>query len=257
MTVYWLGALNQRTYPGAGDVDDCWVVATIWACRYQTHQSRNLPTVPEFRAAAGNPDDPRRADGGNHNQINRAVDRLWPTVPNKHYAARDWPTFAALIKAGASASVAASGRALPVNARFGFNGPHQIAIVYRGGDFYVMNPLQKNGAAPIRITESALKRAVLMLNGWVLGIVFPKINLGVVRKTALVSRAPRPFWKYKALPNKRYRRRAAATRGFSAVCVPPKIVSVNGRTKRMIFICTGGRAGWHIDKAQGGTTFTP
>ena len=45
-----LTVISQRLYPGAGDIDDCWVVATCWAAR--AAGVAHLPTVPEFRAAA-------------------------------------------------------------------------------------------------------------------------------------------------------------------------------------------------------------
>lgn len=255
--MYWLGALNQKIYPGARDVDDCWVVATIWACRYQTHQQGNLPTVPEFRVAAGNPDDPFRPDGGNHFQIDRASDTLWPTVKNLHFASRDWATFTAYLKRGGSASVATKSSLLPSILRFGFYGPHQISVVHRDGHFKAMNPLAPKGSPLITISEADLKRAVLGLNGWVLAVIFPKMDRATVKKTPLRGGLPRPFYRWERKPSGLWVRTRDFTRGFTEACTPAKRLNVQGEERRMVLITTGSRAGYHINVEAAGTTYTP
>lgn len=248
MTYYWLGALSQRTYPGVRDIDDCWVVASIWAARYQTHQIKNLPSCTTFRDAADNPDDPYRSDGGNVDQINKACDRLWPTVKNILFKSRNWGDFMRHLKAGASASVATKSSMLPSNLRFGFYGPHQIAVVYRSGALYVMNPLAANGSAPIKISEYALQRAVMGLNGWVFAVVFPKIDLGTLR----LGRTTFNAWR--RTPEGRWVSSRKVTLGFSAVSCPPRSVVVNGTVRKMCLVSTGAYSGYHINVARG--TFT-
>ena len=242
MTAYWYGALNQKTYPLVGDIDDCWVVASIWAVRYQTKQSRHLPSARKFRIAAGNPDDPHRSDGGNRNQIDRACNRLWPTVRSINFASRDWQRFTAYLRAGASASVATSSRLLPHN--YGFRGPHQVAVVYRHGEYRVMNPLQRAGTAPRVISEAALKRSVLGLNGWVQAVIFPKVTLGYFKKSH--STVLRPFAKFGRTTRGTFIRRVGMTRGFAALALPPRKMRVKGRTRTVCQIMTGGRAGWFV-----------
>lgn len=251
MTYYWLGALSQRTYPGVRDIDDCWVVASIWAVRYQTHQISNLPSCTTFRAAAGNPDDPYRSDGGNAVQINQAVDRLWPTVPNILYRSTDWAGFVRHLKSGASATVATLSSKLPSNLRFGFYGPHQIAVVYRGGAFYAMNPLQANGAGLIRISETALRTAVkAVANGWVLAVIFPKIDLGTIKMGA------RTFTRWKRTAAGTWVSERRVTRGWSATACPPRTVTVNGVKRRMCLVSTGVNAGWHVNRDLSRVTYT-
>lgn len=255
MISYWYGALNQKVYPEVGDIDDCWVVASIWAIRYQTKQSRNLPTAAEFRRAAGNLDNPHRADGGNRFDINKACDNFWPTVRSISYATQNWNDFARQIKAGASASVATSSRLLPLN--YGFNGPHQIAVVYRNGYFRVMNPLQRKGSEPTRISEASLKRAVMGLNGWVMAVIFPKINLGTFRKRGLPDGTARRFRKFRRTKYHTWASAIDRTTGFRAKALPPKTIMVKGRKRKVTQIMTGKRAGWFINVNTGGSTFTP
>jgi hypothetical protein len=252
MAYYWLGALSQRTYPGVRDIDDCWVVASIWAVRYQTHQISNLPSCPTFRAAAGNPDDPYRSDGGNAKQIHQAVDRLWPTVQSILYQSMDWDGFVRHLKAGASATVATLSSRLPSNLRFGFYGPHQIAVVYRMGAFYAMNPLQPNGSPLIKISESALKAAVkAVANGWVLAVIFPKIDLGTFKMGV------RTFNRWKRTASGAWVKERRVTRGWSATACPPKTVTINGVKRRMCLISTGAHAGYHVNPDLSRTNFTP
>lgn len=149
-------AISQVGYPGAGDVDDCWVVATVWAAKAagETFQ----PTVSQFRAWAQNPDRPGPT-GGTLDHIMRGARAAWPDHTIRRYRSTDWDGFISLLKAGWTASLAVRSSALPTNLRFGFLGLHQIGVAYQDGQYWVMNPLQSNGADPIAISGADLRRA--------------------------------------------------------------------------------------------------
>jgi hypothetical protein len=67
---------SQRTWTGVGDLDDCWVLSSIQSA-HAVAPWLHLPTTPQFRKAAGDPDDGKR-DGGSIAEIIRAVTTLWP-----------------------------------------------------------------------------------------------------------------------------------------------------------------------------------
>lgn len=163
-------AISQIGYPGAGDVDDCWVVATIWAAK--AAGAVRMPTVPEFRAAAGNPDRPGPT-GGDLTQIMRATPTIWPELTTEEFKAQDWPGFLAKLRAGWIASLAVLSSFLPADLRYNFYGSHQIGVAMVGDTIYVMNPLMKNGAILRTIAPSILRSAALVVaNGWVLAALF-------------------------------------------------------------------------------------
>jgi hypothetical protein len=242
MTVYWEAALNQKVYPGVGDIDDCWVVATIWAVRRATHQSGNLPNCKVYRAAAGDPDDGNK-DGGTLDEITQANNRLYPHVGDVRYAKQyGWAGLEAWLNKGYTASLAVRSSYLPRALRYGFLGTHQIAVFKRAGRFYIMNPLQPKGSAPTAISESALKTATYKFaNGWVMASLIPPINLGKVVVKAQAIR----YWTRNTKGG--WVATSRTTRGFSAICTPPKVYNVNGTKRKMVFLSTSGRAGSWIE----------
>jgi hypothetical protein len=234
MTVYWERALSQKTYPGVGDIDDCWVVATVWAARRATHQSQNLPNCKVFRAAAGDPDNGYK-DGGTLDEIVQAVNRLYPHLADVKFAEQyGWSNFMMKLNRGYTASLAVRSSYLPARLRYGFYGTHQIAVFKRSGRLYIMNPLQAQGSDPTPISEGDLKTATYKYaNGWVLADLIPPIDLG----TIVVKPQAIRFWS----------RTTTVTKGFTAVCTPPKVYNVNGTTRKMVFISTTGHAGKWIE----------
>lgn len=169
--------ISQLNYPGAGDTDDCWCVATIWAA-LAADPSIRKPTVPEFRAAAHNPDLPGPT-GGNLSQIVHASVALWPQLTVQAYSSTDWFGFSDKVRAGWIASLAVQSSALPAELRFGFLGAHQIGVAFDTGALMVMNPLARNGAALLPITELNLRSAArAVLNGWVTAALFQPITGG-------------------------------------------------------------------------------
>lgn len=163
---------NQATYPGAGDVDDCWVVATVWAATAFDPSVRQ-PTVPEFRKHAGDPDD-GHLDGGSLAEVTRGARGSWADIATVSYDG-PWSGFATRVKGGRSASLAVLSSKLPAHLRFGFRFAHQVGVVWDGKTFLLANPLAPSGSQPKPITEAALKAAATALpyGGNVRALLFP------------------------------------------------------------------------------------
>jgi hypothetical protein len=166
--------ISQVGYPGAGDVDDCWVVATIWAALAADPSARR-PTVPEFRTAAGNPDRPGPT-GGNLGDVMLGASRTWPHLRIVRHDTAIWDTFEAKLQAGWPASLAVLSSALPSRLQFGFRGAHQVGVVWRDGTFRLANPLARTGSAPAWIAEHELHTAArTVADGAILAALFEPV----------------------------------------------------------------------------------
>jgi hypothetical protein len=157
-------AYSQVTWPGVGDIDDCWVLVPFWSlvASRNTTQAR-LPSVTTFRAKAGVPDLPT-SNGGNNLQALKAVLALYPNSKAYSYvglAAGFW----ARVDKGEVASVSVKSSALPLNMRHGFLGNHQVAIAKQGTTYFLMNPLQKTGERPYMVTKAQAEKAAFALYG--------------------------------------------------------------------------------------------
>jgi hypothetical protein len=170
----WPKVINQASFPGAGNVDDCWVVATVWAAlAFRADLPR--PTVPEFRRHAGNPDDPNHADGGSRDQIVRGARGSWPGVRIKAFFG-PWPDFRDQVQSGRPASLGVVSAKLPRPLQFGFAGNHQIGVGWDpdAATFVVANPLARDGSKPLPIDADDLRDAATALFGSNVGAtIFP------------------------------------------------------------------------------------
>lgn len=161
MALTILPVLSQRTYPAAGDLDDCWVVATCWAAKMVAPYLR-LPDTTAFRAAAGDPDDGFQ-DGGSLSEIVLACKTLWPQLPLTAYDGEAWAAFLASLRADGVASLAVRSSLLPRDQQYGFTGAHQVGVAWDGTNFRLMNPLDTNGASPKAIGSAQLRMAAFGL----------------------------------------------------------------------------------------------
>jgi hypothetical protein len=245
-----LPVLSQRIYKGAGDVDDCWVVATAWAYKASCRGASGLalPSITRFRQAAGDPDDGYR-DGGTLSEIMRGCERMWPTVPVIRYASTNWTTFVGYLRQGRPASLAVLSSRLPSHMRFGFYGAHQVGVQYHDGSYYVANPLAPNGSTPQRITASALRYAATPplrnWNGAVVAAIFPVPYLGTADIRPLAGGLPRPFRYWHKTPTG-WSTGVGATRGFRLPCIRPRRVSVNGTTRNLAYLVGGSWGGRYV-----------
>jgi hypothetical protein len=167
--------LSQRTYPGAGDVDDCWVVATVWAA-VASVPSIWRPSVTTFRKYAGDPDDGIN-DGGSIDECFKGAKGCWPSLDSTLWKANEFTGLLTLIKAGRPASVALDSAALPSRLRFGFYGKHQVGIAWDGTKLLCANPLAAQGSRPLTITAAELKTAMsrLVSPSAYRAVLFPKV----------------------------------------------------------------------------------
>lgn len=168
-------SLSQRHYPGAGDIDDCVPVATIQAYSAEPGH-KPLPTVPQFRIAAGVPDKPGPTPM-TVTQGGVAAHRLWPEL--RIVAARfTWPNFAQAMEVGRRpAMVTVLSGALPGPLQYGFTGGHAVCVFWQNGAWWIVNPLQPLGSKPREISGHDLHVAAGALAGGgdVDAIVFPAI----------------------------------------------------------------------------------
>ena len=153
------GTFTQRSWPGAGDVDDCWVVATIWSA-VAREPSAWRPTVTQFRELAGDPDDGDR-DGGSLAEVIRGARAAWPRLPIDRFESADVDELADRVAHGAVASIAVWCGALPAELQYGFRFAHQGGLAWDGRDLVFMNPLARSGEPPRRILVADLRRAML------------------------------------------------------------------------------------------------
>lgn len=153
-----LGVFSQISWPGVGDVDDCWIIATYWALVATGVMTREqLPSIYEFREAAGRPDKPGPSGGNNGNLIT-ALNKLAPEADVRRFSG-SLASFTKQLKLGYVASLSLDSGRLPKYLQFGFTGNHQVSVYYQGGKFYIMNPLAKSGSGLLPITASALQFA--------------------------------------------------------------------------------------------------
>lgn len=158
------GVFNQVLWPGTGDVDECWIIATYWALVIAgVVKRKDLPSIKEFRAAAGRPDLPG-ASGGSNKNIAKALSILLPKAEVKQYNGNT-AGFEKMLKQGYIASLSVDSGDLPAYLQFGFKGDHQISVYYEGGHFWIMNPLAKEGSALLQISLADLKRAAFSFLG--------------------------------------------------------------------------------------------
>jgi hypothetical protein len=155
-------AICQIGYPGAGDIDDCWVVASVWAANAAGYSYQ--PTVPVYRAYARNPDRPGPT-GGTLTHVIRGAKGCYPSAHIRRYSSTSWDGFISLLKAGWVASLAIRSSGLPSNYRYGNQGGHQVGVAYQNGAYFIMNPLQHNGTRPREISGADLLRAARAFTG--------------------------------------------------------------------------------------------
>jgi hypothetical protein len=150
--------LNQTKFPGVGDIDDCWVVATVQAA-LGANPGAHKPNATEFRKHAGDPDDQHKTDGGSFKEILNGARGTWPKMEIVPLRGVSFSKFSARVKKGGAASLAVDSGDLPSRMRFGFMDPHQVAVEFDGG-WKLANPLAKQDSAPVPITEAELRKAI-------------------------------------------------------------------------------------------------
>lgn len=153
------GVFNQRLWPKAGDVDDCWCIADLMVVHGCAPWLR-LPNVPKYRAAAGKPDSPGKADPGGILDSARAIGALYKDLAIEVMESGLWEDFIAKVKAGHAASLSVLSGSLPPALQFGFAGPHRVAVFWNGTELRLANPLARAHSRSRAIAEEDLHKAV-------------------------------------------------------------------------------------------------
>lgn len=154
---------NQTRWPAAGDVDDCWVVASIQAANV-TLPWAPLVSVKTFREAAGDPDD-GVSDGGTIAEVRDGLTGVYPELRGRLavFAKSAWSDYAGAILAHRPMVAFVWSAALPPRLRYGFDGAHAITIIANGaGEVLVANPLAAVYSRWDRATLEDLREAVLV-----------------------------------------------------------------------------------------------
>ena len=162
--------INQLTYWGIGDYNECSIIAAYWAARAAGFTG-TLPTIAAFKQAAGVTGQVMGHSAAEIGSglVGTSLAVMKPLVMQ----GAAWTDFVAAMKAGGTASLSVDSALLPSELRFGFYGTHSIGVVYAAGQWYVANPLAPDKSAPLPISEAALKVAAAAFGGGgVVGIFF-------------------------------------------------------------------------------------
>ena len=151
---------SQTTWPGIGDIDDCWVLASLQAVHAVAPWLR-LPGVKKFREEANRPDSPTHPDPGDEHDMARALRRLYPDLPIEVVAGGDFPEFAAKVESGRPAALIVRSSDLPDDLQHGFKEIHAITVAFDDElGWVVANPLAKAHSKPEQIKKNALAKAI-------------------------------------------------------------------------------------------------
>ena len=156
---------SQLSWPGVGDIDDCWAVSSIQCVNVVAPQLR-LVSVPTFRVAAGNPDQPGPT-GGDLGDTVQGVETLFPVFAGKLRKLRgwSWDDFVDRAKDHHPMSVSVINAKMPTRCRFGFNIPasyHRISVVVKAdGHWLVANPLAKPYSRWCKVNPAEIRDAVM------------------------------------------------------------------------------------------------
>lgn len=158
------GVFSQVWWPGNGGApyDDCWALSDLMAVHSVAPWS-HLPNVIQYRAAAGNPDEPGVPDGGTIDQSVRAIKALWPDLGKliTVHKGASWAAFKASMTKDRTASLSLLSGSLPLAYQYGFKGTHRVAVALVDSGWKIANPLAPPHSYWRDITEAALKKAVL------------------------------------------------------------------------------------------------
>jgi hypothetical protein len=148
----------QRYWPGAGDVDDCWVLAAFMAL-HAVAPWLALPGVGRFRELAGKPDLPGPS-GAVVDDAAKAIRALYPRLAIETSSTFSWPSFTNAVKSGRPASLTLRSGALPAALRYGFDGIHQVTVEWADDEWVLANPLDQPHSRGDAIAQKDLRAAV-------------------------------------------------------------------------------------------------
>lgn len=155
--------LSQRDWPGAGDIDDCWLVADL-AALHACAPWLPLVGASAYRRAAGNPDVQGEPNGGQLRHSIKALRELYPDYAQRFHAmsGESWTTLMNAWADGRATSVSLTSSELPPSLRYGFGGFHRVSILRTpGGVLLFANPLAPGYSRWEQVEESDIRPAIL------------------------------------------------------------------------------------------------
>jgi hypothetical protein len=172
------GVVNQADWPKPGDIDECWCAATLQAI-HAVFSWLRLVGFKAFRAAAGNPDEVNKADGGTIRQIRDAIRALWPkagALIETSAGERNWTWLEARLRAGHVCVVFVLSSEL--SKTYGFGGTHACTAAFVNGKLRFANPLAPAFARWDEISWGELERAIKAFpNPGVHAVVMPLVDV--------------------------------------------------------------------------------
>lgn len=163
---------NEAHAPLAGDVDNCVDVSARWALRGVGYEP--VPSIPEFRAAAGVPDSAHHIEGMDEKAALRACIALAPAT-RPTLVRGSMSTIVEALGPGTAAILFVRSSLLPV--RYGFPGLHGIGAALVGGKLYIANPLAPAGSKPRLISAHDLERAMRGYPGGPVAVVLHQLEV--------------------------------------------------------------------------------
>lgn len=247
------GVISQRDYPGAGDIDDCWVVATVWAA-VASRPAIHRPTVPEFRKAAGIPDVQGKPNGGDIDAVAKGARGVWD-ISVTVYKASGWAAFLGDLKKGMPASIALDSGDLPPAHQYGFKGKHQCGGIWDGTTLRLANPLAKAGSRPKPITGAQLLKACrgLVSSGKIHAVLFPapapSANTVSIHPPAGQARQTFVLYAVSGPTGHITSARQTTTKGFSAAATASRHFDWPAKQtdRHLVQLTTGSRSGSWVD----------
>lgn len=177
--------LSQRTWPGVGDLDDCWVLSSL-QCVLAVAPWEHLPGSNVYRHAAGDPDD-GKTDGGTIAEQLKAIRALYPYLGDELVPMRGIVPNELRQRVGAGwvVSVALTLGKLPPSIQYGSRSvPHQCTVAPRGDGIVFANPLAPMGSKWDDVTWPQIMPAITDYgSGKVFGVAYPPAS-------SLVTHAP-------------------------------------------------------------------
>jgi hypothetical protein len=168
---------SQKSWPGIGDVDDCWVLASLQAV-HTVAPWLKLPGVKVFRDKAGVPDTPGQLDVGDEVDMKRGLDALYPTLGVRLVDGMPFQDFVELVRSGRPAAVVIKAGDFPASLQFGYEGIHAVTVAFddETGNLLIADPLAKPHSKPVPISQPALRTAIEGFKPNVHAVLMPTIE---------------------------------------------------------------------------------
>ena len=171
---------SQTSWPGIGDVDDCWVLASLQAV-HTVAPWLKLPGVRVFREKAGVPDVAGQLDVGDEEDMKRGLDALYPTLGHELVQGMPFQDFVEKLRSGRPAAVIIKAGDLPAALQHVYQGIHAVTVAFddETGEILMADPLAKAHSKPVPITQPALRKAIEGFRPNVHAVLMPEIRLAL------------------------------------------------------------------------------